>query len=376
MDGSLPYIEATGTHREVGRQIGEALRDIIARGLDAYEERFPVLAGFSFAEAVDRGRAYLAPAADYVPQSVEQLRGLAEGSGAPFEYLFALNCSEEFTCAVDRVWPPATPGAAPSAGGAGAPRGGRVGPAPEHCTSFAFVSRGRAVSGHNEDWYPEDVAALVVRKVVLRGGTSYLSVGAAYDLPMTGISSHGISSAANTVYFRDERVGVPNNCLLTVLLEAPDLESARAHLTAAPRARGSNHLLCDAGGRIWDVETTGGKTAFIDGGECFAHANNYVDRELAAEDATGSEGSHVRRARAEELLMAGIMAREDPVELGKSVLRDHANEPLSICAHWDDDDPDQDQSVTTASMVWEPAERRVYIARGQPCGAEYSTYSL
>jgi len=249
-------------------------------------------------------------------------------------------------------------------------------PRPEHCTSFAFVSRGRAVSGHNEDWYPEDVAALVVRKVVLRGGTSYLSVGAAYDLPMTGISSHGISSAANTVYFRDERVGVPNNCLLTVLLEAPDLESARGYLTAAPRARGSNHLLCDAGGRIWDVETTGGKTAFIDGGECFAHANDYVDQELAVEDATGSEGSPLRRARAEELLLAGVTAGADPVELGKSVLRDHANAPLSICAHWDDDDPDQDQSVTTASMVWEPAERRVHIARGQPCGAEYSTYSL
>jgi isopenicillin-N N-acyltransferase-like protein len=362
MDGALPYIEATGTHREVGRQIGEASRDIVVRGLDAYEERFPVLAGFSLAEAVERARAYLAPAADYVPQAVEQLRGLAEGAGVPFERLFALNCSEEFTCAADRVWPPAAPSAAPAA--------------PEHCTSFAFASGGRVVSGHNEDWYPEDVDALVVRKVVLRGGTSYLSVGAAYDLPMTGVSSHGISSAANTVYFRDERVGVPNNLLLTALLEAPDLESARAHLTAAPRARGSNHLLCDAGGRIWDVETTGGRTAFIDGGECFAHANDYVDPELAAEDATGSQGSARRRARAEELLLAGVAAAADPVALGKSVLRDHANTPLSICAHWDDDDPDQDQSVTTASMIWEPAERRAHIARGQPCGAEYVTYTL
>ena len=63
--------------------------------------------------------------------------------------------------------------------------------------------------------------------------------------------------------------------------------------------------------------------------------------------------------------------------LATSVLRDHANAPLSICAHWDDDDPDEDQGVTTASMVWEPAEGRVHaLARGQPCASGYSLYEL
>ena len=37
---------------------------------------------------------------------------------------------------------------------------------------------------------------------------------------------------------------------------------------------------------------------------------------------------------------------------------------------------DEDQSVTTASMVWEPAEGRAHIACGQPCEAEYVTYRL
>jgi hypothetical protein len=38
-------IEASGSHREVGRQVGEAGRDIIAWGLDRYAERFEALAG-------------------------------------------------------------------------------------------------------------------------------------------------------------------------------------------------------------------------------------------------------------------------------------------------------------------------------------------
>jgi len=373
-----PVIEASGSHHEVGRQIGEAARDLVAQGLAAYEDRFPLLAGFSLAEAVGRARAYLRPAEAYVPGAVEQLRGLAEGANTSFERLFALNCSEEFTCAADRVWP--REGGEPGDGGTAA-RPGAARPAPDHCTSFAVAAGGRLVSGHNEDWYPEDVDGLVIRKVRLAGagadgGVTYLSVGAAYDLPMTGLTSHGLTSAANTVYYRDERVGVPTTCLLTTVLQQPDLEHARDIITGSPRARGSNHLLCDAGGRIWDVETTGERWAFIDGGALFTHANHFVSPELAPGDATGSEGSPKRRSRAAELLAAGVAAGADLVELGRTVLCDHANAPFSICAHWDDSDPDEDQSVTTASMVWEPAEGRAHIACGQPCEAGYVTYQL
>ena len=360
MSTSIPFIEARGTHREVGRQIGEAARDLVAQGLATYQERFLLLAGFGYEEALERSAGYLRPAEDYVPQAVDQLRGLAEGANVSFEHLFALNCSEEFTCAADHVWPP----------------GNHDRSAPEHCTSVAFVAGGRVVSGHNEDWYPEDVEGLVVRKVTLADGTSYLSVGAACDLPMTGITSRGLTSAANTVYYRDERAGLPNNCLLAIVLQQPDLEHVRDLIVGAPRARGSNHLLSDARGRIWDIETSAERWAFIDGGECFAHANHYVSAELAPGDATGSDGSALRSARAEEMLAGGIAAGDDPVALAEAVLSDHANEPLSICGHWDDDDPDEDQSVTTASMVWEPVEGRVHIARGQPCSSEYVTYSL
>ena len=89
-----------------------------------------------------------------------------------------------------------------------------------------------------------------------------------------------------------------------------------------------------------------------------------------------AEGTYKRRARAEEFLAAGLEAGENPVRLGQTVLCDHANAPLSICSHWNDDDPDPDQSVTTASMVWEPTERRVHVAVGQPCEHDYVTYAL
>jgi isopenicillin-N N-acyltransferase-like protein len=360
-------IEASGSHREVGRQVGEAGRESIVWGVDAYSSRFEDLAGFGFAEAVERARAYLRPAEDYVPQAVDQLRGMAEAANVPFDRLFALNCSEELTCQADRNWPP------------------------EHCTSFAVVAGGRSVSGHNEDWYPEEIEAQTVRIVRLTGRwstTAYVSVGPAYNLPITGVTAAGFSSAANTVYYRDERVGVPNNLLLATVLCQPDLEHVKDLLTLAPRARGSNHLLCDSRGRVWDIETTGERWALLDGSQpppeatavgataLFTHTNHYVSPELSPGDASRSEGSRLRRDRAAQLLLEGLVAGDDLIEAGERVLSDHENAPFSICDHWEADDPDPDQSVTTASMVWEPAEGLAHVALGQPCEVGYTTFAL
>jgi isopenicillin-N N-acyltransferase-like protein len=360
-------VEAYGSHREVGRQVGEAGRDTIAWGVDAYASRFEDLAGFDFKEAVERARAYLRPAEDYVPQAVDQLRGMAEAAKVPFDQLFALNCSEELTCRADRIWPP------------------------EHCTSFAVVAGGRAVSGHNEDWYPEEIEAQAVRIVRVTGRWStaaYISAGPAYNLPITGVTAAGFSSAANTVYYRDERVGVPNNLLLATVLCQPDLEHVRDLLTRAPRARGSNHLLCDARGRVWDIETSGEHWALLNGSPpppeaeaagataLYTHTNHYVSPELAPGDASRSEGSRLRRDRATQVVLEGLGSGDDLVEIGERVLSDHENAPFSICDHWEDDDPDPDQSVTTASMVWEPAEGLAHIALGQPCDAGYTAFEL
>jgi len=369
MNGALPFIKVEGTHREVGRQIGEAERDLVRLELAYCEEQFPLLAGFSFDECVERARAFLKPAQEFVPRIVDQLRGLAEGAGVEFDHLFAANCDEEFTCLPDR---PSGPGREGASGGSRPLAPGR----PEHCTSFALKAGGRTVAGHNEDWYPADIEGLGVRHVTLSGGVRYLSVGSAGNLPFTGVTSHGMCDCANTVYSFDLGVGVPNSLLLASLFECRDLEEVRAQIDAAPRARGSNHLLADAAGRIWDIETTATRLAWIDGGAGFVHTNHYVTPELAPQDATTSAGTFKRRARAEELLATGLEAGEDPVRLGQALLRDHANAPLSICAHWNDDDPSLDQSVTTASMIWEPAEGAVHVAVGQPCEHEYVTYSL
>ena len=96
----FPHIQAAGTYRELGRAVGEGAREQIAAAVAFYEEHFPGMAGLSFAEAERQALEYLPFARRYLPQYVEELAGMAEGSGQPFEKLLVPNCAEEFTCPV------------------------------------------------------------------------------------------------------------------------------------------------------------------------------------------------------------------------------------------------------------------------------------
>jgi isopenicillin-N N-acyltransferase-like protein len=53
----------------------------------------------------------------------------------------------------------------------------------------------------------------------------------------------------------------------------------------------------------------------------------------------------------------------------KKFLSDHSGYPTSICRH-------EEVSATVASLIAEPAERRMLVAFGNPCEHRYATYSM
>ena len=188
------------------------------------------------------------------------------------------------------------------------------------------------------------------------------------------MNSHGIAFVGNTVYARDERAGVPNSFKHRWMLEAADREEADARACMPGRARGSNHLFAQAGGQIWDIETSAERAAVIEVGDWLAHANHFTADEMLDVERSDSKGSRHRLARARELVAAGVERGDDPVELVASVLRDHANAPTSICAHPVADDPDH--GPTTGSLIFELEERRMHVCAGRPCENPYRVVSL
>ena len=67
---------------------------------------------------------------------------------------------------------------------------------------------------------------------------------------------------------------------------------------------------------------------------------------------------------------------EDPLQLVRAVLRNHAGSPDSICGHADTAAPPVEQVMTVASMVCDLDDMRLHACAGPPCSNEYRSFSV
>ena len=91
----LPYLRVSGSYREIGRQVGEEMRESIVAAIAFYAEHFVAWSGVAFAEAELLTAPRLEAARRHLPQCVEELAGMAEGAGVELAELLVLNCGEE-----------------------------------------------------------------------------------------------------------------------------------------------------------------------------------------------------------------------------------------------------------------------------------------
>lgn len=350
--GPLAHLEVRGSHREIGRQIGEATRDIVHATIAHYMDAYPRIAGLTFAQAEIQAQVYLAKADEHMPRFVAELRGIAEGAGVELMPLLVLHCGEEFTAEED-VRPHAT-----------------------GCTSVGVSSGGRHVVGHNMDWYAADVDKNVVLDMTLSDGTRIITVHGAPYLPILGMSSHGFAYVGNSVPSTDNQVGVPNMFVRRWVLEARSLAEAQERACLTARARGSNHFFGHVDGTLLTLETSATTDAVIHGQGYLAHTNHYVAPEMQEYGDAPEQESLDRMARADRLLAEGPAAGEDAVDLVARVLRDHAHAPDSICGHPQVSRLAAERTMTVHSMVCDLDERRMYVHSGSPCEGPYQCIQL
>ncbi len=355
---SIPFehIAARGSYRELGRAVGEGAREQIAAAIAFYEEHFEAMAGIPFAEAECQSLEYLPYIRRYLPQYIEELEGMAEGSRLPFGKLLVPNCAEEFTCPVDADANPS-------------PHGGA-----HLCTAVAVGHGGRHVVGHNMDWYVVDVDKNVLFDLTTPDGTRIVTIAGVPYLPILGLNSHGVACVGNSVYSNDNRVGIPNVFVRRWVLEAPTLEEACARACHPVRARGTNYTLADAEGRLWDLETSAHAAVLIEGDGVLAHTNHYVHPAMAVFEGSHQEESRRRLRHAEDELATGVERGEDARDLVARVLISHDGGHDAICGHPDESLPVADQVMTVASMICDLDKMRVEACAGPPCENQYRVF--
>ena len=352
----IPMIEVNGSHYQMGCQYGEACRDQVAHSIDSARQlladAYSTLQ-LTWDGAGIQARKYLPFAEERYPQYVEEMKGIADGSGENFDAIAVINVMEAVTMDALHL---------------------------TKCTSMALsqerTTNGHVLIAHNEDWIPEDEPDLAIIRALPDKGPSFLAMTYGALLPNIGFNADGIAQCCDSVYPSDSRIGTPRVIASRAILSASSPAEAIRYTLSAQRAAGYNHLIAHESGEIYNVEVSARRFVVL-GSEngCIVHTNHYLHPTMQAIESEPDElvATRVRYFRARRLL--GLTECHDLDSL-KSIQRDHVNFQDSICNHAVNEPLLLDREKTITAMLMDLTERRLYATWGNPCENEYYEYQL
>jgi isopenicillin-N N-acyltransferase like protein len=344
MASAIPLIEARGSHREVGQQIGQGCRSQIRGMLANLREGLP--GGVTWPAMLEESKRYLEYSREVYPQYIDEFTGIAEGADAPFDEIFLSMCEELWESAAWR-------------------RG---------CTDMAARGRatldGSTLVAHTNDLLPQAEENLVLLKVQAGEEPEFLGISSGGIGISAGFNAAGISLTGNQLDNNDIRPGVPRLLTVRAILASRYLSEAMDHCLLPQRASSYNNVLADMNGEVYCMEgsATDCEPVYIEN-DIMAHANHYVSpamRRFEA-DRNSISNSVLRYNRATRLLRENC-GQLTP-QIFQKLLADHAGYPTSICKHGL-------ETVTVFSIIIHVEGLRAWIGRGRACETVYVEYQL
>ena len=355
---NLPVIDLTGSPRERGRAHGEALRQPIAevrgRWRASLAARFGVhpdvfiatlLAENHFVDATRRS----------TPELLEEIEGIAEGSGRPDAETLAFQfMDEEWWFGTKRFGPAAQP--------------------LNRCSLIASrAAQGQSpILAQNMDLRAyHDGGQAVLRIIDDRAGDrapSATILTICGMVALCGANDLGLGVAVNTLWqLPSSSEGLPVACVVRGLLTQRNLTEAARWIAKTAHASGQHYMLGDADG-FASFEASGKavrRVSWDAAAPNFIHTNHPISSEGSARHLPAEENSRGRYQMLCEL--AGAKTLE--VAQVQSALADRSGpHPISVRPA----DGDDAGMMTFASIIMElkrpPA---IMIAAGPPCSNPY-----
>lgn len=352
-------LEVRGSAHERGCQYGTHYRDLlnqlIATNFDYHAKVF----GRAKENVIERARVYRKFTEDFSSTIKEELRGIADGSGAKLDeiYMLAAYC--------ELIYPTS-----------------RSADAMNHCTSFAVrndaTADGLTYVGQTDDesthpWLNGECVTLVryVQSEAPRALIySYAGVPAQY-----GLNSAGLAVCVNALHYERAIDGVPMWCLVREVLNQKSVEDAITLIQKTKRAYSLNFVLGDTQ-QITDLETTPESVTIINSKDLLYHTNHYLRSKspgIGSQETSSFANTKIRFQRIAELMEP--MKGRFNLETLQAFLRDHENRPNSICSHSGENLVDRD-SKTFSGMIYIPERGEAWLTRGNPCENEFIRYSV
>jgi len=354
MDRHIPLVVSAGEPFERGSHLGKTEGERVAHTVNAYMKLFEAFAGLDREEIFSRAEHYLPVIARCTPDLLEEMRGIASGSGRDLREIVAVNARTELMY-----------------GGCTLPE----------CTSIALSSRASADGGvylaQNWDWHFSLAGGLVLWAVKMSEGRQVLTLTEAGIVGKIGTNG-SLALCVNLLTSDGDspEPALPMHVILRHVLDtASRVADAVDLLATLPRSTSCNHLLADHSGSLASVEATPlGQHVLYPGDGWLTHTNHCQDSELCAYDSLVRENPETlaRNERARTLLGHGPI---DQAAL-HALLSDHATAPGSICLHVRSEAPFTEQQESVASIIFHVGQDIIDIADGPPCEHAYRCVNM
>jgi len=374
----LPHVRISGTARECGVRFGNTLRDRIEHSLQTYQRTFE-LCDISWAAATDKAAGCREIVEQYCPHLLEELEGLAQGSGFDEESLFTLNCRTEILPSDFLLRAMAKDVA--SNPGKTVTSQTDIRHANE-CTSFAFTTEQSSVwLAQNWDWVGMQRNALAVVESRQPDRPAHITVTEAGMLAKIGINDKGLGITLNILRSHDDghQPGMPVHFLLRALLDCSSVQEACDFASSLPFASSSNVMIAQSAGSDRDAEIASIELSpegcrilrSTDGTLC--HTNHFLHPELTAKDAgLEGNGSTIRRLERAQTGIAELSGMNDI----KNLLSDTSDGAESICRFPDSLLPEIAQIETVVGVAMDLADKTLWVTGAQPSISEFIEHRL
>ncbi|KAL4809422.1 acyl-coenzyme A:6-aminopenicillanic acid acyl-transferase-domain-containing protein [Aspergillus unguis] len=377
-NASVPTLTLTGSPYKIGLAHGQQAKELIHKNIKTYTSFFEETAQLSWSEATSRAEVFVPTIEKLYPAILDEIRGIADGSGLGFADILALNVRSEIALTNYE----------------------NTAPVPEitdGCTALAQLNATKStlIVAQNWDWVEDLAEGMLVLDITPEKGLQrFYTLTEAGIVGKIGLNSAGLAICMNALRcgaFNSDKL--PTHIMARYLLEhGTGFDSAVEMLREFGGACTVNMLLGDSTGKFGTAEVTPFGVSLLSplsdsdrnefdlkrgkGPSFIAHTNHVVtspmDFPRGAIYDRPAPNSFSRLARVTEL--AKVDAERQVVADAESVyarLKDQKGDPYGICRGLPTSAKGMERMTTLATVVMEMdvegKTAKGSVTFGRPC---------
>ena len=76
--------------------------------------------------------------------------------------------------------------------------------------------------------------------------------------------------------------------------------------------------------------------------------------------------------------MEKLLIKQRPLNIAEiqDILKDHEQQPQSLCRHRDKTLPESQHTITKTSMIMDLDEKKMWVTEGQPCQTKFEAFVI